>query len=134
MSLIPGCRIEALYGFPGSGQIGMLLYGVGMFKEKGIGILFVMIFTIIGILSIVNKDYFYLSFSLLTIGFILSNVILKDYKSKSRDSIIQVLMIISLFAMKILKIENAKLSIVMCIVISLLYIYILMNQMKIWRK
>ncbi len=134
MSLIPGCRIEALYGFPGSGQIGMLLYGVGMFKEKGIGILFVMIFTIIGILSIVNKDYFYLSFSLLTIGFILSNVILKDYKSKSRDSIIQVLMIISLFAMKILKIENAKLSIVMCIVISLLYIYILMNQIKIWRK
>lgn len=109
----------------------MLLYGVGMFKEKGIGILFVMIFTIIGILSIVNKDYFYLSFSLLTIGFILSNVILKDYKSKSRDSIIQVLMIISLFAMKI---ENVKLSIVMCIVISLLYIYILMNQIKIWRK
>lgn len=106
----------------------------GMFKEKGIGILFVMIFTIIGILSIVNKDYFYLSFSLLTIGFILSNVILKDYKSKSRDSIIQVLMIISLFAMKVLKIENAKLSIVMCIVISLLYIYILMNQIKIWRK
>lgn len=134
MSLIPGCRIEALYGFPGSGQIGMLLYGVGMFKEKGIGILFVMIFTIIGILSIVNKDYFYLSFSLLTIGFILSNVILKDYKSKSRDSIIQVLMIISLFAMKVLKIENVKLSIVMCIVISLLYIYILMNQIKIWRK
>lgn len=106
----------------------------GMFKEKGIWILCMMIFTIIGILSIVNKDYFYLPFSLLTIGFILSNVILKDYKSKSRDSIIQVLMIISLFAMKILKIENAKLSIVMCIVISLLYIYILMNQIKIWRK
>lgn len=33
-------------------------------------------------------------------------------------------MIISLFAMKVLKIENVKLSIVMCIVISLLYIYI----------
>lgn len=112
----------------------MLLYGVAMFKEKGIGILFVMIFTIIGILSIINKDYFYLSFSLLTIGFVLSNVILKDYKSKSRDSIIQVLMIISLFAMRILKIENVKLSIVMCIAISLLYIYILMNQIKIWRK
>lgn len=108
--------------------------GEGMFKEKGIWILCMMIFTIIGILSIVNKDYFYLSFSLLTIGFILSNVILKDYKSKSRDSIIQVLMIISLFAMKVLKIENVKLSIVMCIVISLLYIYILMNQIKIWRK
>lgn len=41
-------------------------------------------------------------------------------------------MIISLFAMKVLKIENVKLSIVMCIVISLLYthiyIYIYINE------
>lgn len=87
------------------------------FKEKGIWILCMIIFAILGILSIVNKDYFYLSFSLLTIGFILSNVILKDHKSKSRDSIIQVLMIILLFVMKVLKIENIKLSIIMFVVI-----------------
>ena len=104
------------------------------FKEKGIWILCLIIFTILGILSIVNKDYFYLSYSLLTIGFILSNAILKDYKSKKSDSIVQVLMIISIFVMKILKIENIKLSIIMCIVILLLYIYILMNQIRMWRK
>ncbi len=98
-------------------------------KDKGIWIFCLVLFCINGIISIFNKDYYYLIYSILAIGFISSNVLLKTTKPQKLSIIIQLLMIVSFFIIKIMKIESLKLLIVFCISIIIIYGYILIQQL-----
>lgn len=54
-------------------------------KGKGIWIFCLILFGISVIISILNEDYYYLAFSLSAIGFILSNVLLKEIKLQKKQ-------------------------------------------------
>lgn len=98
--------------------------------KNSIWTLCVGLFMIIGMYSLYNREYGYLSYSLLTIGFILSNVLLKDSKPQKITLIIQALLIISLLILKVLKFDDSILSIVLCVVISISYGNILVRKIS----
>lgn len=97
-------------------------------KGKGIWIFCLILFGISVIISILNEDYYYLAFSLSAIGFILSNVLLKEIKPQKNSVIIQFLLIIILFIIKVVDIENSFFLIIFSILIVVLYGYILIKQ------
>ena len=94
---------------------------------------FIAVISSLCIYSLIVKDYEYSAFSLLIIGFVSSNFIYKDVRTKAWINIFEAILIVLIFILKIAKLLNNHLSIFCFFIVLIFYGYVFIikiNQRK----